>query len=146
MLKSILPTGCCICDFPKCEPCDIVWENVCYKYFALCENWPQARDSCIAWGGDLVSLPSQKELDIVSSLNGGVTAWTSLNNIGVANGSFTWGDNTSIASIVQPTSSGKEECGRTNVGTPNTLQMGTCEECQFYVCSKSGNSTCILIN
>ena len=70
-------------------------EGRCYSYFnSSVLNWQDARDMCIALGGDLATITSLEENTILSNIEPGSTnCWIGLNDIDVDN-TFVWADGT----------------------------------------------------
>lgn len=60
--------------------------NACYAAFQAAVTWQDAEAACVAWGGHLVSIHSEEELNFVHSLTP-TNTW-----IGYRNGQATWTD------------------------------------------------------
>ena len=94
--------------------CDLVWRDVCYKYFTQQKNWYDANSSCVAWGGGLVNLSSQRTINVATAIQpDSSSAWVS--------------NATSTA------------CGYLKINTmQETSQLnGECSMLLYYICSKS---------
>ena len=126
------------CDVSDCASCDLVLENVCYQYFDQNKQWTDANSSCIAWGGELVSLSSQQQLNTVSILQENGYAWTSLTNLRSQSGALSWADMSPLA-LTQENSSVNTVCGYINTADNTTLELGDCSVLRPFVCSKAGN-------
>ncbi|KAI6660509.1 hypothetical protein LOD99_14093 [Oopsacas minuta] len=130
--------GCNSCDDFSCYgSCNLVWKNVCYQFFSRHEQWTDANSSCTAWGGELVSLSSQQELNTVSVLFDDPDAWTwtSLTNL-KSGGDFTWADMSILGPLVPKTSSSNTLCGYIQTQGGTSLELSPCTESRPFVCSK----------
>ena len=64
--------------------CDAISEGGrCYSYFTHHgKNWADAREMCMAWGGDLAEFTSLEEYNLMySTITGSAYCWLGLNDI-----------------------------------------------------------------
>ena len=74
--------------------CDAISDQGrCYKHFTSSAiNWQDARDMCLAWGGDLATVTSLEENTMMFNSKPGVSrCWIGLNDIDVQY-TFVWAD------------------------------------------------------
>ena len=97
--------------------CDAISdEGTCYSYFSSSINWQDARDMCLARGGDLATVTSLEENTLMFNSHPSVSrCWIGLNDIDVQN-TFVWADGSSST------------YRRWSSGEPNNVQ-GTYEDC-----------------
>ena len=82
LIYSIVPTS-------GCEV--ITDEGTCFSHFTDNRNWNDARDACLAWGGDLATVTSEEENALLHSYSGSTWCWIGLNDINVQH-IFEWVD------------------------------------------------------
>ena len=58
-----------------------------FTFHSVATTWQNAKEQCLALGGDLVSIHNSKENKAVLDLTGGVDAWIGLNNSEWSDGS-----------------------------------------------------------
>ena len=73
--------------------CDIISEaNRCISHFTILSSWQTARDKCLAWGGDLATVTSLEEYNLMYSLNTAyANCWIGLNDL-ETEGTWVWVD------------------------------------------------------
>ena len=77
--------------------CDAISdEGTCYSYFTSSGiNWQDARDMCLAWGGDLATVTSLEEKTLMyNTITAGDYCWMGLIDINNDN-TFVWADGSS---------------------------------------------------
>ena len=97
--------------------CDAISdEGTCYSYFISTGiNWQDARDICLAWGGDLATVTSLEENTLMyNTITAGDDCWMGLSDINNEN-TFVWADGSSSTyrywRIGQPSNGeGVEDC------------------------------------
>ena len=93
---------------------------MCYRLFAEKMTWQDARESCNAWGGDLVSISSESDNLYINELVRGEAAWIGL-RYSYARDSWQWVDQslpfvsrrsgyTAFSQTDMPDETGREEC------------------------------------
>ena len=73
--------------------CDAISdEGTCYSYFTSSINWQNARDMCLAWGGDLATVTSLEENTLMyNTVTAADGCWIGLNDVDNEN-TFVWAD------------------------------------------------------
>ena len=74
--------------------CDAISEGGrCFSYFTHHgKNWADAREMCMAWGGDLATFTSLEEYNLMySTITGSAFCWLGLNDI-ENEGTWVWAD------------------------------------------------------
>ncbi|XP_075036882.1 secretory phospholipase A2 receptor [Mixophyes fleayi] len=130
------------------DDCDVLWEknndtHVCYQFnLRSALSWHDARASCQAQGGDLLSIMNLDEQNYISKrLNyTGVLLWIGLNQLDGAGG-WQWSDGTALAFInwrSSFTSHSLEEkhCGVYDAIRQHTWNSFVCDSGLPYACKK----------
>ena len=84
-----------------CPPGWSEFDSSCYKImknflFSTKLSWRNARAVCLGFGGDLVSIENEKEMDFVNNISSGLGSeliWIGLTDW-LKNGEFAWSDGT----------------------------------------------------
>ncbi|XP_069791497.1 secretory phospholipase A2 receptor isoform X2 [Narcine bancroftii] len=132
---------------PNLDPgCDLLWDKdpvtqTCYQFnlFAL-QSWNEARASCLAQEGDLLTIRDQH------LQNGGILAWIGLNHLDEASG-WQWADGAPLSFVNwgtdQPQESllGTYNCGILSSTPDYCWSSFVCETALPYICEKTMNST-----
>lgn len=92
-----------------------------YKKFTTATNWNAARDTCLAYGGDLASIPNDATNSwICSTLGCSDQPWMGFNDIAVE-GTWVWSDGSPVTFTKwgsgEPNNSGNEDCGHFRTDT-----------------------------
>nr|XP_033800444.1 secretory phospholipase A2 receptor isoform X2 [Geotrypetes seraphini] len=140
------------CTNPE-EGCNFFWEwssemPVCYQFNLVSSlSWSEARASCHAQGGDLLSITDLKEQNFVSERLGSksVVVWTGLNQMDESAG-WQWADGTPLALVNwKPNTThgllGEYHCGVFSSISQGYWQRFMCESGLPYVCKKYLNHT-----
>ena len=50
--------------------CDLIYEDYCYQTFtsSVGINWNDAQSTCVVWGGDLTSIPTQRVNNFIQTI------------------------------------------------------------------------------
>ncbi|XP_069791498.1 secretory phospholipase A2 receptor isoform X3 [Narcine bancroftii] len=140
---------------PNLDPgCDLLWDKdpvtqTCYQFnlFAL-QSWNEARASCLAQEGDLLTIRDRKEQEYINKhlQNGGILAWIGLNHLDEASG-WQWADGAPLSFVNwgtdQPQESllGTYNCGILSSTPDYCWSSFVCETALPYICEKTMNST-----
>lgn len=123
--------------FAPC-PSGLRFENSCYRASLVALSWSDARDDCLAGGGDLVSIDSVGEDAFVAALLG-TSLWLGATDRALE-GTFQWTDGRAVTfanwGTNQPDSFPGQNCveKRAEPGAPWYDQ--SCDNLDFYVCER----------
>ena len=123
--------------------CDAISdEGTCYSYFTSSINWQNARDMCLAWGGDLATVTSLEGNTLMyNTVTGADYCWIGLNDVDNEN-TFVWADGSSSPYRSwypgQPDNYlGNEDCVIIS-GTGNWNDISCTSTPACYFCSSTG--------
>ncbi|KAJ8352230.1 hypothetical protein SKAU_G00237060 [Synaphobranchus kaupii] len=131
------------------EGCERLWktsgERYCYQHNKLSAvSWQEARFSCLSMGGDLLSISSAEELDLVYSGDDPSQMWIGLNQLDMAQG-WQWSDGSPLVFVnwnegMTDLSILKEsDCA---VMTTNGFwEKVACDKKLPFICKKASNQT-----
>ncbi|KAJ1175931.1 hypothetical protein NDU88_001216 [Pleurodeles waltl] len=143
--------GFCPIDDPGC---DYFWEkssdlDICYQFNTFAAlSWGEARSSCQAQGGDLLSITDLTEQKYVSERVSSrrVFVWTGLNNLGGATG-WQWSDGSPLAFVNWKSDVSRGPFTEKHCGVFNSKllswQTFPCKSSLPYACKKYLNRTII---
>ncbi|XP_078408371.1 secretory phospholipase A2 receptor [Cetorhinus maximus] len=141
---------------PNLDPgCDMVWEkdpvsHTCYQFNLLAlHSWNEARASCQAQGGDLLSIRGLKEQEYLNKhlKNVGILAWIGLNHLDEVTG-WQWSDGEPLSFVNWDTDQPRGSllgtpyhCGILSSKLDYHWSSAVCETALPYICKKMMNST-----
>jgi hypothetical protein len=119
-------------------PAGLSLGNSCYRPSQIALSWDDARDDCLAGGGDLVAIDSSEENDFVATLIG-VSIWIGASDRALE-GAFVWTDGRALGftswAANQPDAFPGQNCVEKR-GEPGAAWYDqTCENLEFYVCER----------
>ncbi|XP_077303730.1 secretory phospholipase A2 receptor [Lithobates pipiens] len=130
------------------DGCGLLWEknNVthsCYQFnLESSLSWNQARDSCQAQGGDLLSITNLAEHEYISKrlTYPGIVLWIGLNQLDTTSG-WQWSDGSPFAFVnwrsnSKPYSTGQKQCGVLDTTSNNTWYSLAWDVRLPYACKK----------
>lgn len=112
--------------------------NSCYRPSLVALSWQDARDDCLAGGGDLVAIDSEGENAFVAGLHA-TSSWLGANDLQLE-GTFRWTDGRALSfvnwGVNQPDAFPGQNCveKRAEPGSPWYDQ--SCANLNFYVCER----------
>ena len=118
------------------QSCDLILNGYCYEYFSQSSNWTDANNSCVDWGGELVSLYTQTQYQFVSNLTSNNSVWTSANNLQTDNYTLVWTDGSEVDLLPEGTNLTELVCGYVSVSYE--FNVSDCDITRDYICSKEG--------
>ncbi|KAL9985710.1 hypothetical protein ACROYT_G008146 [Oculina patagonica] len=139
-----------------CPPGWDEFENSCYKVMTSFRysqrlTWVNARAVCLGFGGDLVSIKNEREMEFLKNLSSTYKYklfWIGLNDR-LKEGQFVWSDGTPFNSSVynnwdrgQPDNSRDEDCVELHY-IQNTWNDLACIVIRYYICERpKGKPAC----
>ncbi len=132
-----------------CPPGWDEFENSCYKVMTSFRysqrlTWVNARAVCLGFGGDLVSIKNEREMEFLKNLSSTYKYklfWIGLNDR-LKEGQFVWSDGTPFNSSVynnwdrgQPDNSRDEDCVELHY-IQNTWNDLACIVIRYYICER----------
>lgn len=124
------------CQILPCEREWVQWKDSCYRLFQTKTTWGLARQNCLSYGGDLVSIHNKEEDDFVLSLkvNFWADSWYGGTDV-QSEGVWTWSDGSpwdySIIGWNPSNSRGNEHCLEHSLDGWND---DNCDKSANYVC------------
>ncbi len=105
-----------VCSYSADDPNWPNYGSYEYKKFTTATNWLAARDTCLAYGGDLASIPDNSTNSwICSTLGCSDSPWMGFNDR-VAEGTWVWSDGSPVTftrwGSGEPNNSGDEDCAQ----------------------------------
>ena len=76
--------------------CDLIYEDSCYRTFETTDrmNWNEAQSTCVVWGGDLASIPTQRVNNFMQTITYNTNSEYWIGLYGDINDNFIWNDGT----------------------------------------------------
>ena len=88
------------------------------------------------WGGELISLYTQTQSQILSDLLSNNTVWTSANNLETENYTLVWANGSEVDLLPEGTNLTEFVCGYVTVS--DEFNVSNCNITRDYICSKEG--------
>ena len=124
--------------------CDLTYNTSCCKVFEVSTpiNWLDAQSSCAIWGGDLISITTERENNYLNTLitSSVGNCWIGLNDRDVE-GIYTWIDGTTIGYTKNSISNNSDSsCVQINNTGNGSWYSVNCEATSnTFVCKRPSN-------
>ena len=132
--------------------CDLIYNGSCYRAFEVSVgiNWLDAQSSCAVWGGDLTSITTERENNLLyTAISDTVSnCWIGLYEKG-GDGVYQWVDGTALSYTnwtgSTPTAVSTTDCVQMNtIGAGNWIAADCEGTSNSFICKKPSTNTDIL--
>ena len=129
--------------------CDLIYEGSCYRAFEVSDgiNWLDAQSSCAVWGGDLTSITTERENNLLyTAISDTVSnCWIGLYERD-GDGMYQWVDGTALSYTnwkgTAPTPDSTHDCVQMDTNGAGSWIATDCEATSnSFVCKKPSSIT-----
>ena len=132
--------------------CDLIYDGSCYRAFEVSDgiNWLDAQSSCAVWGGDLTSITTERENNLLyTAISDTVSnCWIGLYERD-GDGVYQWVDGTALSYTnwtgSAPTAGSTTDCVQMNsIGAGNWIAADCEGTSNSFICKKPSINTNII--
>ena len=128
--------------------CDLIYEESCYRAFEVSDgiNWLDAQSSCAVWGGDLTSITTERENNLLHTAISDTVSncWIGLYERD-GDGMYEWVDGTVLSYTnwtgTAPNDGNTNDCIQMSISGAGSWIATDCEgTANSYVCKRNSTS------